>query len=592
MFIVKKKLGKNEYFYLRESRREDGKVKAKTIAYLGKTRKEAEKRMKEFLKEKEDKKIMEKEKMGETGKINIEEKKQDKSEKSEIKIGKKVDEITNIASKRGFFFQTASIYGGKAGFFTYGHLGKKLKSNWERLWRESILGLEDNFYEIQSNNILPELVFKASEHLENFNDPMTECKKCHFRFRADQFLGDKGVDGAETLTEKEMTKEIQDKNLKCPRCGGELSEVRWFNMMFPVNIGFDEEKGYLSPETAQAAYLTFKEEFQATRGKLPLGLAIIDKAYRNEISPRQMFFRLREFTQAELQIFFDSEKINEHKNWEDVEKKKLLFKFSSKEEIEELSCAELNTKYKLPKFYLYYAYQIQKFYLNILKIPREKFRFRELSEKERAFYNKIHFDIEIELDTIGGFKEVAGLHYRTDHDLAGHSKISGKNLEVFYENKKILPHVLELSFGVDRNIWMLLDVFYDVGKEGSMFKFPANISPFEIAILPLVNKAGMDKLAEEIFADLKKDFDVYYDDSGSVGRRYARNDEIGTMACITIDGESIKGKDVTIRDRDTTKQIRVKISELKEIIRKLIAGEIEFEKAGRIVETRILEGKI
>ena len=566
-FIVKKTIHDKEYYYLNENRRVNGKVKTKTLAYLGKNRREAEKKAKELILRKEEKK---------------ETKPSEQKEKKVIKVGAKIDEITSIASKRGFFFQTANIYGGKAGFFTYGHLGKALKANWEEMWRKNIVALDENFYEIQSNNILPEAVFIASGHIENFNDPMTECRKCHFRFRADQFLEDNGIENAGELNIEEMTRRIKEKNLKCPKCGGELSEVKQFNMMFPINVGFDEEKAYLSPETAQAAYLAFKEEFSATRGKLPLGLAIIDKAYRNEISPRQMFFRLREFSQAELQIFFDPEKINEHEKWKTVQKNKLRIKFHDKNEIAEISCEELNSKYKIPKFYLYYASKVQDFYLKILRIPKEKFRFRELGEGERAFYNKLHFDVEIFLDTLGGFKEIAGVHYRTDHDLKGHSQISGKNLEVFYDSKKILPHVLELSFGIDRNVWALLDLFYAIGKEGSMFAFPSVLSPVKAAVFPIIKGNKFERISDKVADELKKEWNIIYDKSGSIGRRYARNDEIGTPFCITVDGDSIKNKDVTIRNRDNGKQIRVKIADLKETLRKLINGEIKFEKAGRI----------
>ena len=185
------------------------------------------------------------------------------------------------------------------------------------------------------------------------------------------------------------------------------------------------------------------------------------------------------------------------------------------------------------------------------------------------------------LDTLGGFKEIAGIHYRSDHDLVGHSKVSGKNLEVFYDGKKILPHVLELSFGVDRNIWTLLDNFYFVGKEGSMFKFPAILSPIKAAIFPIVKGKKFEKIAEAVISELKKEFNIIYDKTGSIGRRYARNDEVGTPFCITIDGDSIKNKDVTIRERDTGRQIRVKISILKETLEKLINSEIKFEKAGK-----------
>jgi len=565
-FIVKKKIHGNDYFYLRESKRVDGKVKSIDLGYLGKTRKEAEEKLKERLKKDSFQKVKVK-----------------KDDKKEIRVGSKLEEINKIASTKGFFFQTAELYGGAAGFYTYGHLGKALKNNWESLWRKHFLSLSENFYEIQSNNILPEKVFEASGHVENFNDPMAECKKCHFRFRADQFLEDSGMRDTEALTIEQINNEIRKRNLKCPKCGGEISEAKQFNMMFSINIGFDKEKSYLSPETAQGAYITFLEEFKATRGKIPLGLAIIDKAYRNEISPRQMFFRLREFSQAELQIFFDFDKIDEHEKWNEVKNKKLRIKLSKKENTEEITCVDANKNLKLPKFYLYYALKVQEFYLNVLEIPKDKFRLRELSKEERAFYNKIHFDVEVDLDTLGGFKEVAGIHYRTNHDLAGHSKISKKNLEVSYEGKKFLPHVLELSFGVDRNVWMLLDIFYSVGKEGSMFKFPSKLAPIKAAIFPLVKRADFEKIAEEIVKDLGEEENVVYDKSGSIGRRYARNDEIGTPFCITIDEKSLKKKDATIRDRDTTKQIRIKISELKEVLKKLIVKKLKFEDLGKII---------
>ncbi|MBS3090743.1 glycine--tRNA ligase [Candidatus Pacearchaeota archaeon] len=485
----------------------------------------------------------------------------------------RADEISAIACKRGFFFPTADIYGGKSGFFTYGHLGKLMKIKWENLWRNFFLK-EENYYEIQGNNILPEKVFIASGHIENFNDPLAECKNCHFRFKADQLLEDSKpyTDG---MSLGEMNSLIGKKKLKCPKCNGGLSEVKWFNMMFPVSIGFAGEKGYLSPETAQSAYLAFNQEFDATRKKLPLGLAIIDKAYRNEISPRQLFFRLREFTQAELQIFFDADEIDKlnPEKWEGIENLKLNVKLAEEKEAKEISCKELHKKF--PKFYLYNAAKIQGFYLDILKIPKEKFRFRELSEEERAFYNKIHMDIELDLETLGGFKEVAGLHYRTDHDLKGHEKISGKNLEIFHNNKKLIPHVLELSFGVDRNIWAFLDIFYKKEKvdkeERAIFRFPMAMAPFEAAVFPLVNKDGLDKEAEKVYEMLKDSkIKVFYDDSGSIGRRYRRQDEVGTKFCITLDYDSMKQKDVTIRERDSMKQERVKISDLPKILREKI----------------------
>lgn len=557
-FIIKKNIHGNDYYYLNENKRIEGKVKTKTIAYLGKDKKIAEKKMKEILEDKNPEKELIKEII-----------KLDRKEKT--------DKIFSIANTRGIFFNTASIYGGKAGFFTYGHLGKLLKNNWENLWRTHYLNLDENFYEIQSNNILPKKVFIASGHIENFNDPLVDCKKCKSRFRADHLLEEAGIPDAEALSIEEMNNEISKRKLRCEKCKGELTDVKQFNMMFPVSVGFDDSEAYLSPETAQGAYLVFKDEFLANRNKLPLGLAIIDKAYRNEISPRQGFFRLREFSQSELQIFFDPDKIEEHAKWDEVKTKKLLIKFSNEENIKEISCEELNKK-GIPKFYIYYVSKVQDFYLDIMKIKKEKFRFRELSKIERAFYNKIHFDVEIILDTVGGFKEVGGVHYRTNHDLEGHKKVSGKNLEVSVDGKKFIPHVLELSFGVDRNVYSLLDVYFKLGKEGAMFNFPSNLAPIKTAVLPLVkNNKKITKLSKEILNELKKDFNVLYDESGSIGRRYARQDEIGTPFCITVDENSLKNKDATIRDRDTTKQKRIKISELKNILMSLIKKEIEFK---------------
>lgn len=484
----------------------------------------------------------------------------------------KLEKITAIALKRGFFWPTAEIYGGKAGFYSYGHLGKSMKNKFEQLWRSHFLENE-NFYEIEPSTILPEQVFVASGHLEHFNDPLVECKTCHFRFRADQFLEDNGIN-PENMTIEEMSKTITEKQLKCPKCNSwHLSSAKWFNMMFPIALGAAgvKDMAYLTPETAQAAYLAFKREFEATRKKLPLGLAIIGKAFRNEISPRQLFFRLREFTQAELQIFFDPNELDkiEEKKWKDISKYKLLL-LPFKEKKQEMSCDEANKTLKLPKFYLYYMALIQKFYLEKLQVPKEKFQFRELSEQERAFYNKIHWDIELNLETLGGFKEVAGIHYRTDYDLSRHEKHSKENLKIFWNNKSFIPHVLELSFGVDRNIWALLDIFYKEEKERTLFTFPMSISPINIAVFPLVSRENMPEKASEVYNMLKKEtsFSCFYDEVDSIGRRYRRQDEIGTPFCITIDSQTMKDNTITIRERDSMKQRRVKIEKLKEELKK------------------------
>ncbi len=499
----------------------------------------------------------------------------------------KAEKIINIATKRGFFFPTAEIYKAKAGFWTYGHLGFLVKRKWENLWRNFFLSLDDNYFEIDGNYILPKVVFEGSGHLENFKDPLTHCEKCNFRFRADELIEDELSINVEGLTIEAMDKLLRENNLKCPKCGGKLGKVRSFNMMFEIGVGAaGKEICYLSPETAQNPYLSFKREFSALREKLPMGLAMVGRAFRNEIAPRKGFFRLREFTQAELQIFFDPAELDKANGWNEAKNYKLrlfLVKNRKKNKIEELSCENVNKKLKLPKFYVYHLAKIQQFYLDLLKIPKENFRFRELSKEERAFYNKLHFDMEGELESLGGFKELGGLHLRGDHDLKGHEKASKEKLKIKIDDKEIMPNVLELSFGVDRNIWALLDVFYKEEKERTLFSFPNEISPFDVAVFPLVrtDKKLVEK-SKEVYESLKKEFKVFYDENASIGRRYRRVDEVGVPVAVTIDQDTLKDNSVTIRSRDDMKQIRVKINDLSLKLKSFLSGE-DLEKLGTVV---------
>lgn len=495
-------------------------------------------------------------------------------------VEKKTEKVMNIATKRGFFYPSAEIYGAAAGFWTYGHLGTLLKHKWENTWRDYFLGLSDDYFEVDDCNILPVGVFKASGHLDHFTDPLVECDKCHFRFRADQLIEDELKITVEGLNEAALKKLIDDNKLGCPKCGSkDLSDVRFFNMMFSLKVGATgEEVMYLRPETAQSPYLAFKREYSALREKIPFGLAVIGKAFRNEISPRQGFFRLREFTQAELQIFFNPDKVDEAENWNEVKNYKLrLFLVANRksEKVEEISCHDANAKLNLPKFYAYHLAKVQQFYLDVLKFPKDKFRFRELSEKERAFYNKIHFDIEADLETLGGFKEIAGLHYRADHDLNGHQEGSKEKLSVLAEDgKRFIPHVLELSFGVDRNIWALMDLFYNEDKERNYYTFPSIITPFDVAVFPLLRKDNLPEYAAKVYKLLKEEgFKVFYDEKGSIGKMYRRMDEIGCPAMITVDHQSLNDDTVTLRDRDTMKQVRVSIKGIQEAVTKFLGGE-------------------
>ncbi len=522
-------------------------------------------------------------------------------------MSKDLEFIYNWALKNAVFYPTAEIYNPIAGFYEYGSIGTLIKRNWENLWRNYFLN-EENFWEVEGRVILPEKVLIASGHVENFNDPLIECPNCKERIRADKFVEEKLKIEAEGLTTEELSKIIKENKLKCPKCGEELKgEVKLFNLMFDLTVGpinekthiydllnlidrenLDKEliisllkklkesieektKAYLRPETAQSAYLDFKREFEAHRQRLPLGLAIIGEAFRNEISPRQTLFRLREFTQAELQIFFDYRKINELKKEDLNEFKELTIKFKDNVNNEEgeLKFLEFIKKFELPSFYAYYLGKMYYFLTGIIGL--KNVRVKRLSDEEKAFYNKIHFDFEYYFESLNDWREIAGLHYRTDHDLSSHSKYSGKDLAVNVDGK-IIPHVLELSFGVDRNILALIDNYLEKEKlekdERVVFKVNNKLAPIKIAVFPLLkNREELVKKAKEVYEMLKENFrDFYfkieYDEKGSIGRRYRRQDEIGTPYCITIDFESLENDDVTIRDRDTMKQERIKIKEL------------------------------
>src|SRR3989344_8450265 len=504
-------------------------------------------------------------------------------------MGKKENRIEEISRRRGIFWLSSDIYGGMSGLYDYGHIGTLIKRKWENSWRKYFLNLNSNFFELDCRNIMPENAFKASGHLESFVDPITKCRKCGNLERADHLVEGILHESFEGVSAEGLTDLIRKHGIKCPKCKGDLDEVGILNMMFPLSVG--SSTGYLRPETAQGAYVSFPREFEVSRKKLPLGLAIIGRAYRNEISPRNLLIRMREFDQAELQIFFNPEKINEHKEFNSISSYKLrLLSVSSRKSgiIHEISCDDISKK--LPKFYVYYMAMIQKFYTESMGIRPENFRFRELNDEEKAFYNKYHWDIELNIESMEGFREVGGVHYRTDHDLSGHQKISGHDMSVFHDGKRFIPHVLELSFGVDRNVYAMLDMGFveeDVGSEERViFRLPRAMSPFECAVFPLVKKDGMDAKAINVKNMLvESGINVFYDDSGSIGRRYRRMDEIGVAACITIDTDTLTQGTVTLRDRDSMKQVRIMTKDLCAAMRRYIAGD-SVESLGEVVEKK------
>lgn len=490
------------------------------------------------------------------------------------------DEVMSLSLRRGFLWPAADIYGGFAGFYDYGHLGALMKRKWENRWIDFFLKEEDNYHLIDTTNVLPYSCLKASGHVDHFTDVMTRCSKCNEYFKADQLIQDRTGQSFEGSAPEELDKKINELGLRCPKCGGSLEKSTPFNMMFPLSVGpTGADKAFLRPETAQGAYLSFKREFEALRRKMPLGLAIIGRAFRNEISPRQGAYRMREFLQAELQIFFDPASFSSYVNFDAVKDYPLRISFLDDMQegtIREIKSSEAISK-ELPEFFVFHMAKVQKFYLDVLGFPKDRFRFAELGEKERAFYNKLHYDIQINMKSLDGFKEVAGIHYRTDHDLKGHQEVSHEKLYARSRNGRFIPHVLELSFGIDRNIWALLDVFYEKNSR-SILRVSRTIAPVQLGVFPLVSKDGLPEKAREIYRKMRKVLDCFYDDSGSIGRRYARMDEVGTPLCLTVDYESLERDDVTVRDRDTTAQVRMKTEMLPQALRRFYAGEIGFDQ--------------
>jgi len=488
------------------------------------------------------------------------------------------DDVMSLSVRRGFLWPAVDMYGGFAGFYDYGHNGALLRRRWEDLWIETFLGLSDNYHLIDTTTILPEMPLRASGHVDHFTDVLVMCTRCGESFRGDHLLEAVTHEEHEGLAAAAIDAKLRDLKVRCPNCKGELGPSRAFNMMFPLAVGpTGKDLAYLRPETAQGVYLNFKREFEALRRRLPMGLAIIGRAYRNEISPRQGVYRMREFLQAELQIFFDPDTFADEVPLAGIAETPVRIAWAAEKagkEAHDIPAKDLAAR-GLPPWYVYHLVHVQRFYLDGLKMTRTRFRFAELDETERAFYNKIHFDVQIDQDSLGGFKEVGGVHYRADHDLSGHETVSRAKQSVTVGSRKVVPHVLELSFGVDRNVWALLDLGLAQG-ERTVLRLPPRLAPVSVAVFPLVNKDGIPARAREVHADLRRRLNAFYDDSGSIGKRYARMDEIGTSFCVTIDHETLEGKGVTLRERDTQRQIRLQDAHLPETLRRLLENEARF----------------
>lgn len=484
----------------------------------------------------------------------------------------KLEDVQKVCVSRGIVFPTAEIYPNISGFFDYGHLGYLLKKKLMDFWREEFVKCHDNVFEMDGSTIMPENVLKSSGHVDSFVDPITQCKNCKSIHRADHLVEDTTGQFVEGKTEEELTEIIKKSKIKCPKCEGELMDVRVFNLMMKTEISpVGGQTGYLRPETAQNIFTAFNRIFRATRSKLPMGIAQIGHSFRNEISPRHFLVRVREFSQMEIEMFTDPEdqKCPHFKEVENV-KINLVTREAQQNngEMIKIKVKEAIEKKIIPGEWMAYFLAKEFEFYKKLGVPEESLRFRHMLPEETPHYSGGNFDLEIKFDF--GWKETVGNAFRTDHDLKSHMKHSGKDLNVLTEDgRKVVPHVIEPSFGVERTIaGVLLNSFVDDKERGwSWFKFPVKIAPYIACVFPLVKKDGLKEKAKEIHKELASCFDVFYDQGGSIGRRYARADEIGTPFCITIDYQTMEDGTVTVRERDTTEQKRLDAKELKDFLR-------------------------
>jgi len=453
------------------------------------------------------------------------------------------DELAAFCKRRGFVYSSAEIYGGLAGFWDFGPLGAELKNNIKQLWWKTHVQDREDIVGIDGSIITNPGVWQASGHVESFVDVAAKCRKCGQLMKAEE--------------------------KKCVKCGSkELEILDKKNLMFKTTVGQDT-LSYLRPETAQLIFTNFKLVTDNARMKLPFGIAQIGKAFRNEISPRDFLFRSREFEQMEIE-YFTMPKDNTCPFIEEVKGIKLNILADGMKKEEEMTIAQaLKEKFIKNEWHAYWLGFEYKWFIDLGANP-DNFRIRQHAKDELAHYSSDCWDLEYNFPT--GWKEIEGIADRSDYDLQAHMKASKKDLSLHDEtsNKKIIPYVVaEPSLGVERAFLVFMfDAFDDDKKRGNIvLHFNPKLAPVQVAVFPLVNK--LDEKSREVYKLLKDKFICFYDKSGSIGRRYARQDEIGTPVCVTIDFDSLKNDDVTIRDRETTEQKRVKIKELEKEIRNI-----------------------
>ncbi|OLS21395.1 MAG: Glycine--tRNA ligase, partial [Candidatus Heimdallarchaeota archaeon LC_2] len=482
------------------------------------------------------------------------------------------EEIIEVCLRRGIVFPSAEIYGGVAGFYEFGPIGSLIRQNLINLWRDMFISSEENVFEISGSLVLPEKVFAASGHLDSFNDPMTQCSKCKSMYRVDHLILEQTKQNVEGKSLDQLSAILEKEQIACPNCKSELSKPRDFNMMFETSIGsVGGVKGYLRPETAQNIFLNFRRVSHSMRAKLPFGIAQVGKAFRNEISPRNFLVRLRELEQMEIEMFVDPADLNSHPSWDEIADIEVNMYSEEAQESnsgpEMISLKEAVSKGIILNQYLAYYIAKEAEFVDALGIKEKQYWFRELLTHERAHYSEANYDLEIQFPF--GIVECIGLAYRTNYDLLKHQEYSKTKMHIDQDGQKIIPHVIEPSMGVDRLIYaILLSSYQPTGRDWTWFDFVNALAPWEVVVVPLMKKDGLAEVAKQIFWELKDlGVDALYDQSGAIGRRYARADEIGIPLVVTIDYDSLEDDTVTVRERNSMDQIRVQLDVLGGIIK-------------------------
>ncbi|MFH1978185.1 MAG: glycine--tRNA ligase [Candidatus Aenigmatarchaeota archaeon] len=486
-------------------------------------------------------------------------------------------DLMDIAKRRGFFWPSFELYGGSSGFYTYGPLGSLLKLNIEAVIRDWFIRKE-KCIAVDAPLLTTEDPWVASGHVSNFTDVTAECTVCGEPYRADHLIEEKTKNSAEGLSLAQLGKEIEKNKIKCPKCGGKLGNLYDYNMMFKTYIGPGKNKvtGYLRPETAQTTYMPFRRLYELARRQIPFGVIQFGKSFRNEISPRQAIIRLREFSQAEIQFFVDPKNKHKHASFGEVKDLEISVVTKESDKQKKMTLGDVVKKNHTTEWIANYLGVAVNLFIR-MGIDKKKLRLRQHKDNERSFYSTDTWDVEYDSQTFGMI-ELVGIADRTDYDLKRHMELSKKDLSVEIDSKKVVPHVIEIAFGIDRPVFCVMESSAKMDKERMYFKFPSEIAPYKVAVFPLVRKDKLPEKAKEVYNMLYKEgFLVLYDE-GFIGKVYYRQDEAGTPYCITIDYDSLKNQDVTIRSRDDQKQIRVKIKDLPQTLNGFLSGKLDFSK--------------